>query len=86
MCSAWWRRLALAAFFRLAQPVCLLLLWLCYLSLCGAGQIFSRLSRDALLLETGLLAVWLAPWRRPDGDRPEPPCAARWLLGGSSSG
>ena len=73
--------LSVALFMRVAQPVCLLLLWLFYLSLCGAGQIFLGYQWDALLLETGLLAVWLAPWRRPDGDRPEPPFAARWLLG-----
>jgi predicted DCC family thiol-disulfide oxidoreductase YuxK len=73
--------LSLAVFLRLAQPVCLLLLWLFYLSLCGVGQIFLGYQWDALLLETGLLAVFLAPWRRADDDRPEPPSVARWLLG-----
>jgi predicted DCC family thiol-disulfide oxidoreductase YuxK len=66
---------------RIAQPVCLLLLWLLYLSLCGAGQVFLGYQWDALLLETGLLAVFLAPWGPAAPARPEPPRAARRLLG-----
>jgi predicted DCC family thiol-disulfide oxidoreductase YuxK len=73
--------LAVALFRRVAQPVCLVLLWLFYLSLCGVGQVFMGYQWDALLLETGLLAVFLAPWRTDGNDRPEPPRAPRRLLG-----
>jgi predicted DCC family thiol-disulfide oxidoreductase YuxK len=72
--------LSVVLFLRVAQPVCMLLLWLFYLSLCGAGQVFLSYQWDALLLETGLLAVFLARWRGPSGERPEPPRFARWLL------
>ncbi len=68
-------------FLRRAQAPCLLLLWLGYLSLCGAGQVFLGYQWDNLLLETGLLAVLLAPWRVRPGPRAEPPASARWLLG-----
>ncbi len=72
--------LSVALFCRVARPVCLLLLWLFYLSLCGAGQIFLNYQWDVLLLETGLLAVFLAPGRLAGGERSEPPRLARWLL------
>jgi predicted DCC family thiol-disulfide oxidoreductase YuxK/uncharacterized membrane protein YphA (DoxX/SURF4 family) len=39
----------------------LLVCWISYLSLTGAGQVFLRFQWDALLLETGLLAIFLAP-------------------------
>jgi predicted DCC family thiol-disulfide oxidoreductase YuxK len=71
--------LAGALWLRLAQPLCLLLLWLFYLSLCAAGQVFLGYQWDGLLLEAGLLAVFLVPWR-PAGGRSEPPRFARWLL------
>ena len=73
--------LSVALFLRLAQPVCLLLLWLFYLSLCAVGQVFLSFQWDTLLLETGLLAVFLAPWRVSAGARREPPRFARGLLG-----
>jgi predicted DCC family thiol-disulfide oxidoreductase YuxK len=38
--------------------------WLFYLSLCAAGQDFLEFQWDLLLLETGFLAIWLAPVRR----------------------
>jgi hypothetical protein len=41
---------------------CLAMLWLFYLSLTVAGQVFLRLQWDTLLLESGLLAVLLTPW------------------------
>src|SRR5207249_70022 len=44
-----------------APAPCLLLLWVLYLSLMVAGQIFLQFQWDALLLETGLLAVFFAP-------------------------
>jgi hypothetical protein len=36
-------------------------LWLLYLSLVSVGDVFLRYQWDALLLETGFLAIWLAP-------------------------
>jgi len=58
-------------------------LWALYLSISQIGQIFLGYQWDALLLEAGLLAIWLAP----GGLRPrpsEPPRAplflVRWLV------
>jgi lipase maturation factor 1 len=51
----------------------LLLLWACYLSLCTVGQIFMGYQWDSLLLETGFLALFLAPggfWPRLGRQRP----------------
>ncbi len=72
--------LSVVVFLRRAQPAGLLLLWLFYLSLCGVGQVFLGYQWDALLLETGLLAVLLARGRTSGGRRSEPPGYARWLL------
>ena len=72
--------LAVALFLRFVSPVCLLGLWLLYLSLCGVGQVFLGYQWDALLLEIGLLAVFLVPWRWRAPRRYEPPAFARWLL------
>ena len=64
------------------QPgVCLTLLWLFYLSLTVAGQVFLGYQWDSLLLEAGLLAILLTPWGlRLDraGDKPGP--FAIWLF------
>jgi hypothetical protein len=59
----------------------LFLLWLLYLSLAVAGQDFLSFQWDALLLETGLLAMLWAPvtWRLGHGER-RPPALARLLL------
>jgi hypothetical protein len=47
--------------------------WLCYLSLVNVGQDFFSFQWDSLLLETGFLALFLAPaWRL----RPRPPLPA----------
>ncbi len=71
----------------IAPAPALLGLWVCYLSLCGAGQMFFSFQWDALLLETTLLAIFFAPWRLFPLWRtplPEPPRLARlvlvWLL------
>ncbi len=59
----------------------LVVCWVFYLSLCGAGQDFLEFQWDMLLLETGFLAIFLAPvarWRLPT--RLEAPSTARWLL------
>ncbi len=58
------------------------LLWLLYLSFVTAGGIFLRYQWDALLLETGFLAIWLAPARlspRRAAEAPVDPLAV-WLL------
>lgn len=61
----------------------LLILWLCYLSLVTGGQTFLAFQWDSLLLETGLLAVFLAPLRwRPVGSTGTPaiPRLLLWWL------
>ncbi len=65
-----------------APAFCLILLWAAYLSLVTVGQEFLAFQWDSLLLETGFLAVFVAPWRfRPRLARPgEPPAVCRWLL------
>jgi len=73
--------LALAAMAGVAPAASLALLWAAYLSLCAAGQVFWSFQWDALLLETTLLAVFLAPWSAWTWRaRPDPPRLARWLL------
>jgi predicted DCC family thiol-disulfide oxidoreductase YuxK len=56
-------------------------LWIAYLSLVSVGQDFLSFQWDSLLLEAGLIAILLAPWRgwsRPGSD-PAPPRLAVWL-------
>jgi len=74
--------LSLALFFGIAPLPCLAGLWLLYLSLVSDGQDFMGFQWDGLLLEAGLLALLLAPWRlRSSLARdPEPPRPARWAL------
>ena len=72
---------SLLLFAGVAPAPCLVFLWAGYLSLMGAGQVFYGYQWDALLLETTLLAIFVAPWTlAPLWDRTEPPRAARWLL------
>jgi hypothetical protein len=55
--------------------------WLLYLSLSVAGQDFLSFQWDALLLETGLLAVlWAPPGWRAARELPSPSRPVRWLL------
>lgn len=49
------------------------LLWLGYLSLVVVGDVFMGFQWDALLLEAGLLSVWLAPGKMWQGGRIRPP-------------
>ena len=60
----------------------LILLWLSYLSLVHAGQIFMGYQWDILLLETGFAAIFLAPfaWRSKWLADRHPPRIAVWLL------
>jgi len=54
--------LGVALFFGLLPGYCALLLWVFYLSLTVVGQVFLGYQWDALLLETGVLAILTAPW------------------------
>ena len=70
----------------IAPALCLFLLWVFYLSLFSAGQMFLGFQWDILLLETGFLSIFLAPlriWPRR-GSSTEPPALGlfglRWLL------
>jgi lipase maturation factor 1 len=69
-----------------APAPCLFLLWLIYLSLTTVGRDFLGFQWDNLLLETGLLAMFLAPLQlRPRWHRTGPPSrlvlwVLRWLL------
>ena len=69
----------------LAPAAAAALAWLLYLSLAIAGQVFLQFQWDYLLLETGLLAVFLAPpwrWRVRSGLAASPVVLflLRWLL------
>jgi lipase maturation factor 1 len=58
------------------------LLWLLYLSLAVVSREFLSYQWDALLLEAGFLAIFLAPvaWRERLRHPPDPPAVARWLM------
>jgi len=60
----------------------LIVLWVDYLSLSAVSREFLSYQWDALLLEAGLIAIFLAPpVRRERYAAPiEPPAAARWLM------
>src|SRR5262245_24031216 len=66
----------------LAPLVLLPLLWLDYLSLTAVGREFLSYPWDALLLETGLIAMLVAPfaWRDRLRRRAPPPRVAVWLM------
>jgi len=66
----------------IAPSVTAALLWLLYLSLTVAGQLFLEFQWDSLLLETGLLAVLYAPltWREDAHTDAEPPVVVRWTI------
>ncbi len=74
--------LALLLILRVAPSLMLVLLWFCYLSLVTAGQVFMRFQWDMLLLETGFLAIFLAPpTLRPQAiDRHEPSAFVIWAF------
>jgi hypothetical protein len=66
----------------IAPIVMLPLLWLDYLSLMAVGRDFLSYQWDALLVETGLVAILLAPlaWRDRFRGRESPPRIAVWLM------
>ncbi|XP_048209501.1 lipase maturation factor 2 isoform X2 [Perognathus longimembris pacificus] len=64
----------------LRHPLIYLLLWAAYLSACQVGQVFLYFQWDSLLLETGFLAVLVAPLRQPPNHKQTPQA---WLAGAS---
>jgi lipase maturation factor 1 len=54
---------SLLLIFGIAPAISLLVLFVFYLSLTIAGQTFLNFQWDVLLLETGFLSIFLAPWR-----------------------
>jgi hypothetical protein len=72
---------ALLVFAGVLSAPALIVCWLFYLSLSCVAQTFLEFQWDLLLLETGFLAIWLAPVRRwRVGAALEPPRIARALL------
>jgi hypothetical protein len=73
--------LSVALIFGIAPIIALVLLWACYLSLLNVAGVFLGYQWDVLLLETGFLAVWLAPLELlpqfPPRVQPHP--IAQWL-------
>jgi predicted DCC family thiol-disulfide oxidoreductase YuxK len=75
--------LAVLLILGIAPAPCLFLLWLIYLSLCTVSDPFLGFQWDVLLLETGLLAIFFAPWRwlpRRAARAEQPSRLALWLL------
>ncbi len=73
---------ALALLAGFAPAVMLFLLWALYLSLCAIPGPFLNFQWDALLLETGFLAIFFAPlqlWERASRQA-RPPALVLWLL------
>lgn len=71
---------SILALLGILQPLGFAILWACMLSLCVAGQDFYSFQWDALLIETGFLAIFLAPWRlKPNWRGSEPPLLARFV-------
>jgi predicted DCC family thiol-disulfide oxidoreductase YuxK len=72
---------SLAAAIGLAPAWSLLVCWIGYLSLSVAGQVFLQFQWDALLLETGFLAILLAPLGlRLSRAKAPPSTTVLWLL------
>ena len=73
--------LSLLLIFEIAQVLCLIALFVFYLSLTIAGQTFLSFQWDILLLETGFLSIFLAPWQlRPKRGRELPVSRAALFL------
>ncbi len=74
--------LAILLILGIAPAPALMLLWLLYLSLVTVGRDFLGFQWDNLLLETGFLSIFLAPWRLwPKLSRETPPSRiVIWLL------
>jgi hypothetical protein len=65
-----------------APALAALVAWAAYLSLSTGCREFLWFQWDSLLLETGFLALWIAPWRLAParGEDPPPRRLAVWLL------
>jgi hypothetical protein len=74
--------LSLCVVFGLANAIVLFVLWVFYLSIVQVGQVFWGYGWESLLLETGFLAIFLAPPLdpRPFSKRDSPPKPVIWLL------
>jgi lipase maturation factor 1 len=78
--------LSVLLIFEIAPVLCLVLLWLIYLSIAVAGQLFMNFQWDYLLLETGFFSIFLAPLRWLPSRRSQMPVSGwahfilRWLL------
>lgn len=74
--------LALVVVAGLAPGPSLAVLWVLYLSFVSAGRVFLSFQWDSLLLETGFLALFVAPWSlRPRlATTAEPSRVAVWLV------
>ncbi|MET0591748.1 MAG: lipase maturation factor family protein, partial [Polyangiaceae bacterium] len=74
--------LALLVLAGFANSIVLSLLWLFYLSIIRAGQLFWGYGWESLLLEVGFLAIFLAPPLdpRPFPKKESPPRIIVWLL------
>lgn len=68
---------SLGMIFGFAAGPCALICWALYLSLSSIGADFMSFQWDVLLLEAGLIACFLAPWRRKAA---APSRGALWLL------
>jgi hypothetical protein len=71
---------SLGILFGFFRAPALLVAWAVYLSLSLGGGIFYQFQWDILLLETGFLAVFLAPWTIQAPGNISPPPLARFLL------
>ena len=79
LCGAGTLLAIVAALVPVSAPL-FLLLWIGYLSVVTGGGPFLSFQWDVLLLEAGLLAVFLAPWKLSlRRDAPEPPRLVAWL-------
>ncbi len=59
---------------------CVVFLWVDYLSLTVAGQIFYQFQWDILLIEAGFFGIFLSPWKWRLARAGNPPRPARFLL------
>ena len=77
--------LSVALLLGIAPPLVAALLWVGYLSIAVVGGPFLNFQWDALLLETGLIAIFYSPWqwlprRSAAAARADPSRAVVWLL------
>ena len=71
---------SLGLIFDVAAGACALACWALYLSLSAVGADFMSFQWDALLLEAGLIALFLAPWALLKKSRTQPSRGALWLM------